>query len=191
MEVRARPRHGVPGRRAVRFADGARERRLPAVRGDRPCRSMRWTRAWTKCWGSSGSASIGERMPSELSGGQRRRVAIARALTSRAGDPALRRADDRARSDHGADDRRRDHQAARSRGRELDRRHAPAARRVLHRDARGRRGSGDDIDFVPASPAKAARDRVPDAEGRRRRVRGQRRRAARVRRSVHLQSFLS
>ena len=34
--------------------------------------------------------------------------------------------------------RRRDHQAARSRGRQLDRRHAPAARRVLRRDAHGR-----------------------------------------------------
>ena len=61
----------------------------------------------------------------------------------RAGDgrqaahPALRRADDRARSDHRADRRRRDHQAARPRGRQLDPRHAPAARRVLRRRAHG------------------------------------------------------
>ena len=37
-----------------------------------------------KSWASSGSASTRERMPSELSGGQRRRVAIARAIDAQA-----------------------------------------------------------------------------------------------------------
>ena len=36
-----------------------------------------------KCWGSSASAEYIDRMPSELSGGQRRRVAIARAMASK------------------------------------------------------------------------------------------------------------
>ena len=64
--------------------------------------------------GFVGLGEFGDRMPSELSGGQRRRVAIARAMTARPAS-ALRRADHRPRSDHGADDRRRDHQAARPR----------------------------------------------------------------------------
>ena len=42
-----------------------------------------------------------DKMPSELSGGQRRRVAIARAMSSKPTHPAVRRADDRTRSDHG------------------------------------------------------------------------------------------
>ena len=85
--------------------------------------------------GFVGLGEYGERMPSEISGGQRRRVAIARALTAQAQDAALRRADDGPRSDHGADDRRRDHQAARPGAGEFDCRDASVARRVLHRDA--------------------------------------------------------
>ena len=83
-----------------------------------------------------------------------------------AGDPALRRADDRARSDHRAHDRRRDHQAARPRRRELDHRHAPAARRVLHRDARGRAKQGGEIDVRAGVAGQGRRDGVPDAERR-------------------------
>ena len=52
-----RSRHGVPGRRAVRLADRARERRLQAVRGDCTGRSTRRTRGSRKCSASSGSAS--------------------------------------------------------------------------------------------------------------------------------------
>ena len=43
----------------------------------------KWTRASLKFWGSSASSEYADRMPSELSGGQRRRVAIARAITAR------------------------------------------------------------------------------------------------------------
>ena len=66
-----------------------------------------------------------------------------------AADPALRRADDRARSDHGADRRRGDHQAARPRGGQLDPGHAPAARRVLRRRAHRRSANGRGRDVRP------------------------------------------
>ncbi len=77
--------------------------------------------------GYVGLEEFAERMPSELSGGQRRRVAIARALTAR---PKILLYDE---PTTGLDpitaliDRRRDHQAARHRGRQLDHRHPPVA----------------------------------------------------------------
>ena len=141
-------------------------------------------RAWRKCWASSGSRSSASgcrRSCPAASGGASRsrgRSDVA------AADPALRRADDRSRSDHGADDRRRDHQAARSRRRELDHRDAPVARRVLHRDARGGARQAARSTFVPASPRRSAETEFLMLNDGARRVRGQRRRAARVDRSV-------
>ena len=85
-EMMARPRgrrHGVPGGRAVRLADRPRERRLPALRGDRRCRSTRSTQRVQEVLGFIGLGEFIDRMPSALSGGQRRRVAIARAMASK------------------------------------------------------------------------------------------------------------
>ena len=96
-----------------------------------------------------------DKMPSELSGGQRRRVAIARAMSLQAAHPALRRADDRARPDHRRYHRRRDHQAARHRERELDRRHASAARCLPHCHLRGRSRGRRQLRIVPADEKKA------------------------------------
>ena len=78
-----RPRHGLPGGRAVRLADRARERRLQAVRRDRHAARRRSTQRVEEVLGFVGLAEYIDRMPSELSGGQRRRVAIARAMASK------------------------------------------------------------------------------------------------------------
>ena len=69
--------------RAVRLADGARERRLQAVRGDCDWPIDKATRGSRRCSGFIGLGEFIDRMPSELSGGQRRRVAIARAMAAK------------------------------------------------------------------------------------------------------------
>ena len=58
MMARARrPRHGLPGRRALRLADRARERRLQALRRDRHAARAGATAASRRCSASSASAS--------------------------------------------------------------------------------------------------------------------------------------
>ena len=72
-----------------------------------------------------------------------------------AAHPALRRGDDRPRSDHGDHGRRRDHQAARPRRGQLDRGHPPAARRVLCRRRTWRFAAATaKVQIVPATPEK-------------------------------------
>ena len=88
--------------------------------------------------GFVGLSEFADRMPSELSGGQRRRVAIARAMAARPGILLYDEATTGLDPITATIDRRGDGQAARPRGGELDHRHASAARRVLHGDARGR-----------------------------------------------------
>ena len=83
MKVRADLGHGLPGRRAVRLADRAGKRRLQALRGVRHAARRGGSRGSRKCSGSCGLSEFIDRMPSELSGGQRRRVAIARAMTAK------------------------------------------------------------------------------------------------------------
>jgi phospholipid/cholesterol/gamma-HCH transport system ATP-binding protein len=68
--------------RALRLADGAGERRLPPVRGDDLPLPEVDARV-DEVLGFVGLGEYRDRMPSELSGGQRRRVAIARAVAAR------------------------------------------------------------------------------------------------------------
>ena len=88
-----------------------------------------------------GFVGLGEyidRMPSELSGGQRRRVAIARAMASK---PRILLYDEATTGLDPITATTVDEEIIKLRDleeRQLDRRHAPAARRVLRRDAHGR-----------------------------------------------------
>ena len=75
--------HGLPGRRALRFVHGRRERRLQALRRDRACRSTRSEQRVEEVLGFVGLGAHIDKLPSALSGGQRRRVAIARAMAAR------------------------------------------------------------------------------------------------------------
>ena len=132
-----RHRHGVPGERAVRLADRGKRTSASACRTRRASRTRTSTRAWPRCLGFVGLTGYEERMPSELSGGQRRRVGIARAMASKPGLLLFDDPDHRPRSGDCQQRGRRDREAARPRARHLDLRHPPDSRRLLRGAARG------------------------------------------------------
>ena len=154
-----RPRHGVPGRRAVRLADGARERRLQAVRGDRHWPLDEVDARVEEVLGFVGLAEFIDRMPSELSGGQRRRVAIARAMAAK---PRILLYDEPTTGLDPITALTVDEEIIKLRdleGVSSIARHAPAARRVLRRRARGasRRRRHDRVRARPRAREVATR----------------------------------
>ena len=139
-----RPDEGPRRPRAWCSRKGRCSTRSPCARTSATSCSRRPTRRSTdvnhrveEVLGFVGLAEFIDRMPSELSGGQRRRVAIARAMTAK---PRILLYDEPTTGLDpitALDDRRRNDQAARSRGGQLDRRHPSASRRILRRRAHG------------------------------------------------------
>jgi hypothetical protein len=97
--------------------------------------------------GFVGLTGYEERMPSALSGGQRRRVGIARAMASKPRPAALRRSHLRSSTGDRQQRGRRDREAARSGARDVDLRHAPdsATRSTWRGTRRSKNGGGIDI----------------------------------------------
>ena len=164
MRVSGRPRHGVSGRRAVRFADGGGECRLRLYEETQmPLDEVR--RRVEEVLGFVGLRELIDRMPV---GAVRWTAAASRHCAGdgvQAADSALRRGDDRARSDHGNDGRRGDRQAARPRERQLHRGDAPAARRLLRRHARSRQGRRAEMRHRAGGCAEDRRGRVHHVDG--------------------------
>ena len=126
----------VPGERALRLADGGGERRLPALRGVGPA-----DRSGPRARRGSAGVHRPRRLHRSHAGDAVGRPAPARRHCPGDGveaEPAaVRRSDDRARSDHRVDRGRRDREAARSGARDVDRRDASDPRCVLYRHPPG------------------------------------------------------
>ena len=111
-------RHGVSGRRALRFAFGLRQRRLSTARTGVPEEEVEpEVRRMLRFVNLEDAI---DKMPAELSGGMRRRVGIARALDWRSKDRAVRRAYRRSGSANRSNNLRTGNEAARSGRRVFD-----------------------------------------------------------------------